>query len=154
MNIEKAIYILFGLFVLIYVLTVIRTWNWNNHPSFQSLKGLALPKGSIRGLIAFLVLGGFLLFAFLGIHIFPTEVIKETADGVKTTTKGYDASLFNTVLTAFGTLTGAVAGFYFGGRGAQREPEEPKPQEPKTEEPKPQEPEMEEPETEEPKTAH
>ena len=35
-----------------------------------------------------------------------------------TTTKT-DTALYTTVLAAFGTLTAAVAGFYFGGRSAQ-----------------------------------
>jgi hypothetical protein len=148
MNIGTASLTLLGVFVFIYVLTVVRTWKWNSNPGFNSLRGLALPSGSIRGLIAFMVIGGFLVFAFFGVNIFPTEIT--SPDG--TITKGYDASLFNTVLTAFGTLTGAVAGFYFGGRGAQPKPEEPKLEEPKLEEPKSKEPKSKEPKSKEPKS--
>ena len=53
-------------------------------------------------MIAFLVVGAFVIFVFFG---------KEA------TCK--DDELYRTVLTAFGTLTGAVTGFYFGGRGSE-----------------------------------
>ena len=123
MNIQYAFLVLISAFAGIYFLTLIRTWSWDKKPAFQSLRGLALPNGSIRGLIAFLIIAGFLVFAFFGVHIFPTEVIEVAKDGTKTITRSYDDALFNTVLAAFGTLTGAVTGFYFGGRGAQPKPE-------------------------------
>jgi hypothetical protein len=52
-------------------------------------------------LIAFLVVGAFVIFVFFG---------RRAVD---------DDDLFTTVLTAFGTLTGSVTGFYFGGRASQ-----------------------------------
>jgi hypothetical protein len=93
------------------------------------LKGLALPKGSIIGLIAFLVVGGFLIFAFFSKSALSTtteEIVTANGQVIMRTdtlakplmTTKTDTSLFTTVLTAFGTLTGAVTGFYFGGRSS------------------------------------
>ena len=118
-----ALFILFGIFLLIYATTVLRTWTWNDNPNYSSLRGLALPNGSIRGLIAFLVIGGFLIFIFVGANIFPTEISITDEQGVTTVTKAYDEHLFTTILSAFSTLTGAIAGFYFGGRESQPTPE-------------------------------
>jgi hypothetical protein len=92
-------------------------------------KDLALPEGSIRGLIAFLVVGGFLIFAFFGKPALPTateEIVKANGQVIMNTdmlakplmTTKTDISLFPTVLTAFFTLSGAVTGFYFGGRSS------------------------------------
>ncbi len=64
-----------------------------------SLKGLNMPEGSIRGILALMIVGSFIIFLVLGPGV--TEM------------KDY----FDKVLTAFGTLTGAVIGFYFGNRG-------------------------------------
>lgn len=67
------------------------------------LKGLALPQGSVRALLAFLVLGSFVIFVFFGKN-------------------AVNDDQFNTVLTAFATLTGAVTGFYFGTGGSGGKP--------------------------------
>lgn len=119
----QALVLLFGIFLIIYGTTVKRTWDWNSNPNYSCLRGLALPNGSIRGLIAFLVIGGFLIFIFVGPKIFITEVTVTDASGVETVTTAYDEHLFTTILSAFSTLTGAIAGFYFGGRESQPIPE-------------------------------
>ncbi len=115
--------VLVGVLLLIYAVAVWRTWNWEQGSKEPPLKGLALPDGSIRGMIAFLLVGAFILFIFFG-----NDVLSSTSQETKTydangkiveTTTTVDTTLFTTVLTAFGTLTGAVAGFYFGGRGSQ-----------------------------------
>jgi len=59
-------------------------------------------------LIAFLIVGGFVIFVFFG---------KEAVD---------KDDLYTTVLASFGTLTGAVTGFYFGGRGSEARDKPPK----------------------------
>jgi hypothetical protein len=111
-----------GILLLIYAVAVWRTRNWEQGSREPPLKGLALPEGSIRGMIAFLLVGAFIMFIFFGNGVLssPQETQKYDANGklVETTTT-VDTTLFTTVLTAFGTLTGAVAGFYFGGRGSQ-----------------------------------
>lgn len=87
---------------VIYATALWRTRGWEQGSKEPPLKGLALPEGSIRGLIAFLVVGAFVIFVFFGRRSF-----------------GESEDLYTTVLTAFATLTGTVAGFYFGGRGSQ-----------------------------------
>lgn len=64
------------------------------------LKGLNLPEGSIRGMLALIIIGSFIIFLVLG------PVTEERGE------------YFDKILTAFGTLAGAVIGFYFGNRGA------------------------------------
>lgn len=111
-----------GILLLIYAVAVWRTWNWEQGSKAPPLKGLALPDGSIRGMIAFLLVGAFVMFIFFGNDVLSSSQETKKYDAnenlVETTTT-VDTTLFTTVLTAFGTLTGAVVGFYFGGRGSQ-----------------------------------
>ena len=94
-----------GLLGGMFLLVLMRSW-FMTRPGDAPLKGLALPEGSVRGLLAFLVVGSFIIFIFFG----EAAVTDEN---------------FKTILTAFGTLTGAVTGFYFGTRGAQQEAKPP-----------------------------
>ena len=68
------------------------------------LKGLNLPEGSIRGMLALMIIGSFIIFLVLGPG---TERMSDH---------------FDKILVAFGTLTGAVIGFYFGNRGTGASP--------------------------------
>ena len=63
------------------------------------LKGLNLPAGSIRGMLALMSVGSFVILLVLG----------PSAPEMK--------EYFDKALAAFGTLTGAIIGFYFGSRG-------------------------------------
>ena len=109
-----------GVLIAMYVGALVRGYT----SDATALKGLGLPEGSIRGLIAFLVLGGFVLFIFFGKDVLSDTVVLTDSAGVPLTNAAgnvvteTDNSLFNTILAAFGTLTGAVTGFYFGNRGA------------------------------------
>lgn len=62
------------------------------------LRGLNLPRGSLRGILALLTIGSFVNVMVLGAPFLGEH--------------------FENVLTAFGTLTGSIVGFYFGTRGA------------------------------------
>ena len=62
-------------------------------------KGLNLPEGSIRGMLALMSVSSFIVVLVMG------PGIPEMKD------------YFDKVVTAFGTLTGAIIGFYFGNRG-------------------------------------
>ena len=66
----------------------------------QNLKGLSLPEGSIRGMLALISVGSFILFLVIGAGV--AEIAEQ----------------FDTVVTSFGTLSGAIIGFYFGNRGS------------------------------------
>ena len=72
--------------------------------NISELRGLNLPRGSIRGLLALLAVGSFVIVMVLGAPVL--------------------GSSFDTVLAAFGTLTGSIIGFYFGNRGATPQPSE------------------------------
>ena len=69
------------------------------------LKGLNLPEGSVRAMLALLIVGSFVNVLLFGVN--------ELGDS------------FEQVVTAFGTLAGAVTGFYFAGRTSVRSGREP-----------------------------
>ena len=81
-------------------------WARRTDESSKSLRGLNLPRGSVRAMLAFLIVGSFINILVFGADVFPNH--------------------FEQVITAFGTLAGAVVGFYFGGRQASPPPEEEK----------------------------
>ena len=74
-----------------------------------NLKGLDLPEGSIRAMLALMSVGSFIIVLVLG------HGVPEMKDN------------FDQVVTAFGTLTGAIIGFYFGNRGSTRPPSDTRP---------------------------
>ena len=63
-------------------------------------RALFMPNGSVRAMLAILIVGSFLNVMVLG-----------------STLKHFDQ-----IIAAFGALTGSVIGFYFGTRGAQPPP--------------------------------
>ena len=70
--------------------------------SSEDLRGLNLPKGSVRAMLALLIVG-----SFVNVLVFGADVMGDK---------------FEQVITAFGTLAGAVTGFYFAGKGADPAP--------------------------------
>ena len=71
-------------------------------------RGLGLPRGSIRGMLALWMVGSYLLFlAFAPALAKAGEFTKEIVESV---------------MTAFGPLVGAVLAFYFAGRSAAPSP--------------------------------
>lgn len=72
----------------------------------KELRGLGLPRGSIRGMLALWMVGSYLLF----LVFVPILVTTQSAD------------LVDRILTAFGPLVGAVLAFYFAGRSATPSP--------------------------------
>ena len=65
-----------------------------------SLKGLALPEGSVRSMLALLIIGSFMIVAVIGGGVSALE------------------NNFTEVLSALTGIAGAVVGFYFGSRGS------------------------------------
>ena len=96
------------LFVVVLVLMPIYSFcaaKWGSGAS-ANLKGLNLPEGSIRAMLALMSVGSFIIVLVLG------HGVAEMEDN------------FDQVVTAFGTLTGAIIGFYFGNRGSTPPPSE------------------------------
>jgi len=89
-----------GLFILVLVFYPTVAWwlRWKRLQKEVSAeeRALALPNGSIRAMLALLTVGSFVL------------VLASNSD-----------AHFGEVVTAFGTLTGSMIGFYFGTRAAQ-----------------------------------
>ena len=67
-------------------------------------RGLSLPRGSIRAILALTIIGSFVIFLVFMPFL------------------GGEAQHLDKALVAFGTLTGAVSGFYFGGRASSPPP--------------------------------
>ena len=65
------------------------------------LKGLGLPKGSIRSMLALIVVGSFVVFLIFGASALPK-----------------DSSRFNEIVAALTGVAGTVIGFYFGSGGS------------------------------------
>ncbi|MCE2522300.1 MAG: hypothetical protein J4F49_03650 [Rhodobacteraceae bacterium] len=85
-----------GLFFLIlFALPVYAAWRSRSQGS-ETLKGLNLPAGSVRAMLALLIVG-----SFVNVLLFGATVLGDNT---------------GQVFTAFGTLAGAVTGFYFAGR--------------------------------------
>ena len=74
----------------------------NDSIDLPPLKGLNLPEGSVRAMIAIAIIGSFLIILSIGPLVFK------------------NSDHFNTILAAFGSLSGAVLGFYFGSRGSEQ----------------------------------
>lgn len=68
----------------------------------RELRGLNLPRGSIRSILALLAVGSFVNVLVLGAPVL--------------------GKYFDSILAAFGTLTGSIIGFYFGNRSATPPP--------------------------------
>ena len=71
-------------------------------------RGLGLPRGSIRGMLALWMVGSYLLFL-----VFAPALAK---------TKDFSEETVEAVMTGFGPLVGAVLAFYFAGRSATSSP--------------------------------
>lgn len=130
-GLQVALALLLVALFLVFLLTLLRS-SLSTGPKLPELRGLGLPEGSVRALLAMLVLGGFFIFIFFGVDAVSTErtttAPKLDADGnvvmdggtvVMETTVETDTELFRTLLPALTTLTGAVSAFYFATRAAQ-----------------------------------
>ena len=90
------------LFLVILLLAVLAPFYaykfWKSGDGESPLRGLGLPSGSVRAMLALFIVG-----SFVNVLVFGVNVLGEN---------------FEQVITAFGTLAGAVTGFYFAGRTA------------------------------------
>ena len=91
------------LLLVLVALPYVALKKWNGTTTSNSgdrppLKGLNLPEGSVRSMLALLIVGSLLLTLCLG-----------------TTSLGF---AYAEVVSILGTLAGSVLGFYFGSRGS------------------------------------
>ena len=87
---------LFWIEALLLILTLVAAPTYAAIRKGGPRKGLNLPEGSVRAMLALLIVG-----SFVNVLLFGTYVL---------------GGNFEQVVTAFGTLAGAVTGFYFAGR--------------------------------------
>ena len=83
-------------------------WRWGRKEARQA-RGLGLPRGSVRSMLALLIVGSTVNFFLFGPSVAGDH--------------------FTEVMAALGTLSGSVIGFYFGGRTAAPHPPHPAPPE-------------------------
>ena len=86
------------------VLPILALFSPNKVP-ITEIRGLNLARGSVRALIALLIIGIFVVFLVLGSPHFQ------------------NSAAFDNIVTALAALSGSVTGFYFGARAATSSPE-------------------------------
>lgn len=77
-------------------------YGWRGRAQHQSTRGLGLPRGSVRSMLAILIVG-----STINMLLFGAE---------------HTGNHFGQVMAALTTLSGSVMGFYFGGRTAAPHP--------------------------------
>ena len=97
------------LIFLLVVLAGIACWRSRNLDS-SLLRGLALPTGTVRSILALLVVGSYVIFIFFG------------APAIHEVMKGSTKDIYQQGISAFTGIAGTVLGFYFGSRGATPTP--------------------------------
>ena len=90
------------LIITLVALPVYAAWKARVHGSVP-LKGLALPQGSVRSMLALTVVGSFIVFLVFGAPAMPP-----------------DSPRFTEIVAALTGIAGTVVGFYFGGNGSGR----------------------------------
>lgn len=94
-----------GLFVVVLLVYPTVAWFLRKDPEGKGRnldRALYLPNGSIRAMLALIIVG-----SFLNVLVFGGSHIKDH---------------FTEIIAALGTLSGSVTGFYFGTRGSQQSP--------------------------------
>ncbi len=84
----------------------------------SELRGLNLPRGSIRAMLALWIVGSYTTFLIFAPVLSDQSLLSSANDQM---TVGIDTEILNTVITAFGPLVGATLAFYFAGRAATHE---------------------------------
>ncbi|MCY4608156.1 MAG: hypothetical protein OXD40_06120 [bacterium] len=90
------------LIIVLVVLPAYAAWRARTRNDVP-LKGLALPQGSVRSMLALAVVGSFVVFLVFGARALPHE-----------------GSRFTEIVAALTGIAGTVVGFYFGGNGSGR----------------------------------
>jgi hypothetical protein len=119
-EVSIALGVLLG-FTLVWI---ILAYIFNKGNAGAPKRGMGLPRGSIRSIIAVWVIGAFIVFVFFG-----RDALAEAAQSNDTSTD----DIYEKVLVSFTTLVAAISGFYFGARTGQRL-ESPSEDEPTTDE--------------------
>ena len=91
-----------AIFGLLPLISYFRSRFGSPEEEMKNLRAYNMPRGSVRAMLALLSVGSFVNVLLFGAAALGTH--------------------FDQVVTAFGTLNGAIVGFYFGGRTASPPP--------------------------------
>lgn len=87
------------LVIVLVALPLYSAWKAGNRDDLP-LKGLALPQGTVRSMLALVVVGSFIIFLLFGGSTLPAE------------------ARFTEIVTALTGVAGTIVGFYFGSGGS------------------------------------
>ena len=87
------------LIIVLVVLPAYAIWKARNQDG-DALKGLALPQGSVRSMLALTVVGSFVVFLVFGGSALPEN------------------ARFTEIVAALTGVAGTIVGFYFGSKGS------------------------------------
>ncbi len=87
------------LIIVLVALPAYAAWKGRNQEGV-SLKGLALPQGSVRSMLALTVVGSFVVFLVFGGSALP------------------EGARFTEIVAALTGVAGTIIGFYFGSKGS------------------------------------
>ena len=106
--IDSAYCLYFAFFAVVFVLyPILARCCWFGKNSNVPLRGLNLPRGSVRSMLAIAIIGSYLITLFISL------LSKLTNNGAATSQQ------LDLVLTPLGSLASAIIGFYFASRGSQ-----------------------------------
>ncbi len=90
--------------LLIFVLVILPGYSIckSRQSNNQDLKGLSLPQGSVRSMLALAIVGSFVIFLIFGGMAYESS----------------DSSRFTEIIAALTGIAGTVIGFYFGSGGS------------------------------------
>ena len=89
---------------------IVLAYYFNRGEAPTPKRGMGLPRGSTRSIIAVWVIGAFIVFVFFG-----RDALAEVANADSESTD----DIYEKVLVSFTTLVASISGFYFGARTGQ-----------------------------------
>ena len=108
----------FAILLLVIIVTTFWVYIRTCKLPVSSLRGLLLPNGTIRSILALLIVGSYIIFTIFG-YSFIFDIYKSSNASIDV---GAITTIYQTIITAFTGLSAAVIGFYFGARAATPSP--------------------------------
>ena len=114
--------VLFVLLLFVFTITYI-TYRKNWQVKQSELRGFSLPNGTIRSMLALLIVSFYLIFIIFG-YSFIFDIYEDMDEPLNEKALDNVSNIYQSILTAFTGLSAAVVGFYFGGRSSTSAPQD------------------------------